>query len=80
MGFPKHIAKSTQGLLKKTHIKLMEWPNESPDISNYFTTVLANKDFSMFCLGIKYLFQSVKCKPRSNVYVMNFFSALLLFC
>lgn len=47
----------------------------SPDISNYFTTVLSNKDFSMFCLGIKYLFQSVKCKSVCNFYVVLLWSA-----
>lgn len=29
----KHIAKATKGWLKKKHIKVMEWPNKSPDLN-----------------------------------------------
>ena len=29
---PKHTAKATKGWLKKKHIKVMEWPSQSPDL------------------------------------------------
>ncbi len=29
---PKHIAKATKEWLKKQHIKVLEWPNQSPDL------------------------------------------------
>ena len=30
---PKHTAKATKEWLKKKHIKVMEWPSQSPDIN-----------------------------------------------
>ncbi len=111
---PKHTAKATKEWHKKKHIKVMEWPSQSPDlnpienlwrelkvrgakrqpqnlndlerickeewdkippemcanlVANYkkrLTSVIANKGFAtkyyvMFCLGIKYLFDLLKC-------------------
>ena len=51
---PKHTAKATKEWLKKKHIKVLEWPSQSPKIcanplKNYnkrLTSVLANKGFS----------------------------------
>ena len=30
---PKHTAKSTKEWLKKKHIKVLEWPSQSPDLN-----------------------------------------------
>ncbi len=30
---PKHTAKATKEWLKKKHIKVLEWPNQSPDLN-----------------------------------------------
>jgi hypothetical protein len=30
---PKHTAKATKEWLKKKHIKVLEWPSESPDLN-----------------------------------------------
>ena len=30
---PKHTAKETKEWLKKRHIKVMEWPSQSPDLN-----------------------------------------------
>ena len=30
---PKHAAKATKEWLKKRHIKVMEWPSQSPDLN-----------------------------------------------
>ena len=30
---PKHTAKATKEWLKKKHIKVMEWPSQSPDLN-----------------------------------------------
>ncbi|KAI4873376.1 hypothetical protein NFI96_022078 [Prochilodus magdalenae] len=30
---PKHTAKATKDWLKKNHIKVMEWPSQSPDLN-----------------------------------------------
>ncbi len=30
---PKHMAKSTKEWLKKKHIKVLEWPSQSPDLN-----------------------------------------------
>ncbi len=30
---PKHMAKATKELLKKKHIKVLEWPSQSPDLN-----------------------------------------------
>ncbi len=30
---PKHTAKATEEWLKKKHIKVLEWPSQSPDIN-----------------------------------------------
>lgn len=30
---PKHTAKATKQWLKKKHIKVMEWPSQSPDLN-----------------------------------------------
>ena len=30
---PKHLAKATKEWLKKKHIKVLEWPSQSPDIN-----------------------------------------------
>ncbi len=30
---PKHTAKATKELLKKKHIKVLEWPSQSPDLN-----------------------------------------------
>ncbi len=30
---PKHTAKSTKEWLKKKHIKVLEWPNQCPDLN-----------------------------------------------
>ena len=31
---PKHTAKATKERLKKKHIKVMEWPSQSPDLNS----------------------------------------------
>ncbi len=31
--YPKHTAKATKEWLKKTHIKVLEWPSQSPDLN-----------------------------------------------
>ncbi len=31
--YPKHTAKSTKEWLKKKHIKVLEWPSQSPDLN-----------------------------------------------
>ncbi len=126
---PKHTAKATKEWLKKKHIKVLEWPRQSPDlnhienlwrelklrvfkrpprslndlerickeewtkippemcanlVTNYkkrLTSVIANKGFCtkyqvMFCLGIKYLFDLLKCK----VFFFFFFFFLTFVC
>ena len=30
---PKHMAKETKEWLKKKHIKVLEWPSQSPDLN-----------------------------------------------
>ncbi|KAK1796957.1 hypothetical protein P4O66_008268 [Electrophorus voltai] len=30
---PKHTAKATKQCLKKKHIKILEWPSQSPDLN-----------------------------------------------
>ena len=30
---PKHMAKATKEWLKKKHIKVLEWPSQSPDLN-----------------------------------------------
>ena len=30
---PKHTAKATKEWLKKKHIKVLEWPSQSPDLN-----------------------------------------------
>ncbi len=51
-------------------------------VANYkkrLTAVIANKGFVMFCEGVKYLFDSLKCKSIYNFF-LNKFYFLLLFC
>ncbi|KAK3549312.1 hypothetical protein QTP70_034536, partial [Hemibagrus guttatus] len=31
--YPKHMAKATKEWLKKKHIKVLEWPSQSPDLN-----------------------------------------------
>ncbi len=127
---PKHTANATKEWLKKKHIKVLEWPSQSPNlnpienlwselkvwvakrqprnlndlerickeewdkippemcanlVANYkkrLTSVIANKGFAtkyqvMFCEGVKYLFDSLKCKSICNFFEMRFSG---LFC
>ncbi len=122
---PKHTAKATKECPKKKHIKVLEWPSQSPDlnpianlwrelkvqvakrqprnlndlerickeewdkippemcanlVANYkkrLTSVIANKGFAtkhlvMFCEGVKYLFDWLKCKSIYNFFEMRF--------
>ncbi len=70
-----------------------QWDKIPPEmctnlVANYkkcLTSVIANKGFAikyqvMYCEGVKYLFDSLKCKSIYNFFEMCFFLLLLLFC